>query len=438
MRTNTRPAVLARGTGTSETEVHEAGAFETTAWPAEPEDGDKANIPRRTTDQLRIAIVHYWLISEAGGENVIKALLALYPHADVFTLIYDEQVARRVIGERRLVGSYLQRVPFARKMHRKLLLLMPNALENLDLSGYDLIISSESGPAKGILPPLSATHVCYCHSPMRYIWDQFWEYRRDAGFLARTMVSASVARLRQWDQASASRVDAFVANSSHVATRIARYYRRDAKVIHPPVETDSFAISDEVEDYYVITGRHVSYKRIDVAIRACQQLGRRLLITGQGPDTEMLKRLAGPGIEFLGHCSFAELKRVVARARAFLMPGEEDFGIAPVEAMASGRPVIALGRGGALDTVVDGHNGVLFTEASIEGLVEAIQRFERLEHIFDPQAIRAHAESFSRTRFAETFAAFVEDTLESSRHRMLSLDEAARSAIPKSSYVGAT
>lgn len=365
----------------------------------------------------RVAIVHYWLVSEAGGEKVVRSLLNIFPDADVFTLVADEKVARSIVGDRRLVTSFINRIPLAKKMHRKLLLLMPTALENLDLSGYDLVISSESGPAKGVLPPLGAVHVCYCHTPMRYIWDHFWEYRRTAGFAARIMVSTFIARLRMWDFLSASRVDHFVANSSHVASRISQYYRRDAAVIYPPVETDEFTVSEEVEDYYLVTGRHVGYKRIDLAIEACERLGRRLVITGTGPETAALKRLAGPNTTFAGQCSFAELKQYYAKARAFLMPGEEDFGIAPVEAMASGRPVIALARGGALDTVIEGKSGILFDSADAEALCGAIERFEQIENRFDPRSIRAHAETFSRARFEREFSQFVADATQARESR---------------------
>lgn len=359
----------------------------------------------------RVAIVHYWLVGVAGGEQVLRSLLNIYPDADVFTLIADEEVARKVCGDRRIVTSYLQKIPGATKMHRKLLPLMPGALENLDLSGYDLIVSSESGPAKGVLVPLGAKHVCYCHTPMRYLWDQFPEYRRESGLLVRWMMSALISRLRMWDFLSAARVDAFVANSHHVAKRIAQYYRRDSTVIAPPVDVDEFHLSDAVDDYYLITGRHVGYKRIDLAIDACERLGRRLVVTGTGPDTESLKRRAGKNVTFVGQCSFAELKRYYARARAFLMPGEEDFGIAPVEAMASGRPVLAFAQGGALDTVIDGSSGILFAEQSVDGLCDAILRFERESDRFRPQAIRDHASAFSRARFEADFKAFVERQL---------------------------
>ena len=296
--------------------------------------------------QPRVAIVHYWLVGSGGGENVVKAMLELFPQADVFTLVEDPAFSQTIVPRHRLRTSFLQRIPGAARHYRALLPLMPAALENLDLRGYDLIISSESGPAKGIVPPLDAVHICYCHSPMRYLWDQYHEYRESAGWLQRLVLSLCITRLRLWDQASSLRVDRFIANSRYVASRIDRYYRRPAHVIHPPVDVDDFALSETRGDYYLITGRHVSYKRIDLAIAACNALGRKLVITGDGPETARLRAHAGPTITFVGRCSFADLKRHYAECRAFLMPGVEDFGIAPVEAMASGRAVVASGRGG--------------------------------------------------------------------------------------------
>lgn len=363
----------------------------------------------------RVAVVHYWLVGGGGGENVVKAMLELFPEADVFTLVENPAFSETIVPRHRIRTSFLQRIPGASRHYRALLPLMPTALENLDLRGYDLIISSESGPAKGIVPPLDAVHICYCHSPMRYLWDQYHEYRLGAGWLQRLILALCITRLRLWDQASSLRVDRFVANSKYVASRIGRYYRRDAHVIHPPVDVDDFALSATRGDYYLITGRHVGYKRIDLAIAACNALGRRLVITGDGPETPRLRALAGPTIEFAGRCSFEELKRHYAEARAFLMPGEEDFGIAPVEAMASGRPVIAFARGGATETVVDGKTGLFFGEQSAAALGDAILAYEACEECFDPPAIRQHALRFAKSRFLTEFAAFVGDALTASR-----------------------
>ena len=366
---------------------------------------------------LRVAIVHYWLVGPGGGENVVKTMLRIFPQADIFTLVEQPDYSRTVVPRERLRTSFLQKIPGASRFHRMLLPLAPMALENLNLDEYDLIISSESGPAKGVMVPLRAVHVCYCHSPMRYIWDQYHSYRRASGAFKRLVFALTITRLRMWDVASAMRVDRFVANSHYVAERIAKYYRREATVIYPPVEVDDFKLGGPVEDYYLITGRHVSYKRLDLAIEACNRLGRRLIIAGSGPDTARLRKLAGPTVEFTGQCAFEDLKRYYARARAFLMPGEEDFGIAPVEAMASGRPVIAFGSGGAKETVVPGLTGHLFTAQTVDSVADAILAFEACEGSFDPQAIRAHALTFSRERFLNEFADFVDAALKTGGNR---------------------
>ena len=376
-----------------------------------------AHVLEGKVSQPKIAIVHYWLVGSGGGENVVKAMLELFPQADVFTLVEDPAFSQTIVPRDRLRTSFLQRIPGAARHYRALLPLMPTALENLDLRGYDLIISSESGPAKGIVPPLDAVHICYCHSPMRYLWDQYHEYRESAGWLQRLVLSLCITRLRLWDQASSLRVDRFIANSRYVASRIDRYYRRPAHVIHPPVDVDDFALSETRGDYYLITGRHVSYKRIDLAIAACNALGRKLVITGDGPETARLRASAGPTIEFVGRCSFADLKRHYSECRAFLMPGEEDFGIAPVEAMASGRPVIAFGRGGARETVVDGKTGLFFPEQTVESLSEAMLAFEGREGRFEPAAIRRHALGFAKGRFMAEFGAFVGDALATAQER---------------------
>lgn len=399
----------------SRTESYEEDAAIAASPPAAPAATVPATNDRKGGAGLRVAIVHYWLVGSGGGENVVKAMLELFPEAHVFTLIERPSFSRTIVPAERLHTSFLQHIPGAARFYRALLPLMPAALENLDLRGYDLIISSESGPAKGIVPPLGAVHLCYCHSPMRYLWDQYHEYRSSAGWLQRFFLSTFVTRLRLWDLASSERVDRFVANSNHVAARIARYYRRDAQVIYPPVDVDAFAPSDTVGDYYLITGRHVSYKRIDLAIAACNALGRKLIVTGEGPETARLKKIAGPTITFVGQCSFEDLKRYYAEARAFLMPGEEDFGIAPVEAMASGRPVIAYASGGALETVVDGKTGLFFADQTASALAETMLAFEHAEAWFDPKAIVRHAECFSHSRFRQDFMGFVDRALADTR-----------------------
>lgn len=338
---------------------------------------------------------------------MLRAILEIFPEADVFTLVSDRQFTKSFLPGVTVKNSYLQSIPFSHKFHTYLLPLMPSALETLDLRGYDLVISSEAGPAKGVLPPLGSTHVCYCHSPMRYLWDQFEDYIGPSSSLAKLVFSAALPRLRVWDFVTASRVDRFAANSHHVQARIKQYWRRESEVIFPPVDISHFRANTDRSDYYLITGRHVPYKRIDLAIEACNRLGRRLIITGRGRETERLRRLAGATIEFVDHCGRDDLVKFYENARAFLMPPEEDFGIAPVEAMAAGCPVIAYGRGGSLDTVVPGVSGLLFSEQTVDSLIEAICSFERQEKEFHPQAIRQHAEQFDTRHFKEKFERLV-------------------------------
>ncbi|EHS49492.1 glycosyl transferase group 1 [Rhizobium sp. PDO1-076] len=350
---------------------------------------------------MRVAIIHYWLVSMRGGEKVIEALCDMYPDADIFTLVCDRDKLSEKIRRHRIFTSFLQRIPGAKKHYQSLLPLMPFALESFDLRDYDLIISSESGPAKGIIPPPHAVHVCYCHSPMRYLWDHYHFYRGNAGLAARIMMPLLAPVLRTWDANSSLRVDRFVANSHHVANRIGKYYRRSSVVVYPPVAVDEFAPSTELGDFYLCAGQIVPYKRIDLAVRAFTNMKRDLVVLGGGDDREIeaLKREAGPTIRFVGQASFADLRSHLARCRALIFPGEEDFGIVPVEAMASGRPVIAYGRGGAMDTVVHGHTGILFKEQSVESLIDAVEIFEAMEHRFRPEAIQMHASQFSVLNF---------------------------------------
>ncbi|MEJ0022953.1 MAG: glycosyltransferase [Alphaproteobacteria bacterium] len=361
---------------------------------------------------MRVAIIHYWLFHMRGGEKVLEALCELFPQADIFTHVYDPANVSQTITSHRVQTTFIQRLPFARRLYKKYLSLMPMALEEIDLRGYDLVISSESGPAKGVIPPPDAYHLCYCHSPMRYVWDQYHVYRESAGALSRASMPLLIHPLRVWDVTSAARVDQFVANSNSIKERIKKYWRRPAMVVPPPVEIERFRLSKEVGDFYLYVGEAVPYKRLDLAIEACNTLGRRLVVIGGGPDMRRMRALAGPTIEFLGHAPPHILRDYYAHCRALLFPGEEDFGIVPVEAMASGRPVLAFGRGGALDTVVDGETGMLFHEQSVEALSRAIEDFEAVgDRAFDPARLRAHASQFSRHAFKNRIAAIVDDAI---------------------------
>ncbi|CAN0653651.1 Group 1 glycosyl transferase [Nitratireductor aquimarinus] len=360
---------------------------------------------------MRVAIVHYWLVSMRGGEKVVEALCDMYPDADIFTLVYDESRVSEKIRRHRVIPSFLQKIPGSRRHYQSLLPLMPFALESLDVSGYDLVISSESGPAKGITPGPQATHVCYCHSPMRYVWDHYHFYRANAGPLARLMMPWIAPALRAWDVTTAARVDAFVANSRHVADRIGKYYRRRATVLNPPVSVDDFAPAANLGDHYLVAGQLVGYKRVDLAVRAFTTMGRKLVVIGEGPETEALKRLAGPTITFLGRAPFPQLKEMLATCRALVFPGTEDFGIVPVEAMASGRPVIAHASGGVLDSIVPDRTGLLFEDQSEAGLIDAVHRFEAMESAFRPDLIRQHAERFSDTHFKARLQQIIDDEI---------------------------
>jgi len=354
---------------------------------------------------MRTAIVHYWLLGMRGGEKVVEALCRMLPDADVFTLFYDSARVSDTIRSHRITASYLNPL---RRFHRSLLPFMPSALESFDLRGYDLIISSESGPAKGVLAPSTARHVCYCHTPMRYLWELYPAYLNEwtSSSWKRAFMRPIARNLRLWDFASAARVDDFVANSENVRRRIWKTYRREAEVIHPPVAIETF-FHRPAEDYFLAVSELVSYKRLDYAVRTFAKKGRRLRIAGDGPEYRRLRQQAGPAVEFCGRVSDAELRDLYAGCRAYLLPGEEDFGISTIEALASGKPVIALGRGGALETVPE-FGGVLYGEASEAGLDHALTDFEALEARISPHDLQAWAAQFSEAQFQEKMRRILE------------------------------
>ena len=354
---------------------------------------------------MRTAIVHYWLLGMRGGEKVVESLCRMLPDADVFTLFYDPARVSETIRAHRITASYLNPL---RRFHRSLLPFMPSALESFDLREYDLIISSESGPAKGVLTPSTARHVCYCHTPMRYLWELYPAYLNEWTTSAwkRAFMRPMTRNLRLWDFASAARVDDFIANSENVRRRIWKTYRREAEVIHPPVAVETF-FHRPATDYFLVVSELVSYKRLDYAVRAFAKNGRRLRVAGDGPEYRRLKQQAAPTVEFCGRVSDAELRDLYAGCRAFLLPGEEDFGISTVEALASGKPVIALGRGGALETVPE-FGGILYGEASEAGLTRALSDFEALEARIRPLDLQAWAAQFSEAHFQEKMRRILE------------------------------
>ncbi|MDE2294481.1 MAG: glycosyltransferase [Gammaproteobacteria bacterium] len=367
---------------------------------------------------MRVALIHYWLVTWRGGERVLKAIADLFPDADVFTHVADPDLVAREFPGRTVRTTFIARLPFARRGYQRYLPLMPLALEQLDLRDYDLVISSESGPAKGVIVAPHATHVCYCHSPMRYLWDQYHEYSGAAGPLTRFAMAPAFHYVRHWDQLSAQRVDHFVANSAFVASRIRKYYRREAEVIHPPVAVERFAAhpAAATEDYYLWVGQLVPYKRPDLLIDAFNALDRPLVVIGDGPMLASLKRRASPRIRFLSKQTEATIADHYARCRAVVFPGVEDFGIVPVEAIASGTPVIAFDRGGVRETVRDRYTGLLFQEQSVPALIEAVRTFEALPP-FDRALLRADAQRFSETRFKAQFAAQVDKVLSNQTER---------------------
>lgn len=361
---------------------------------AGPADGEASDLAH-----LRVAIVHYWLVGMRGGEKVLEALCAMFPNADIFTLVCDEGILSDRLRKHRITTSFLQSVPGSTRHYQKLLPLMPWALESFDLRSYDLVLSSESGPAKGIVPRPDALHICYCHTPMRYLWDHYHSYRESTGRVGRAMMTLIAPPMRVWDVATAARVDSFVANSRHVADRIERYYRREADIIHPPVAVDDFAPRRDIGDFFLCAGQLVAYKRVDLAVRAFTRMNKKLVVIGDGAQAPALRKAAGPTVTLLGRQPDAVLRDHLARCRALVFPGEEDFGIVPVEAMASGRPVIAYGRGGIRETVSGEQFGVLFTEQTVESLIAAVDEFEEREAGFDPSALRLHARRFDEATF---------------------------------------
>ena len=366
---------------------------------------------------LRVAIVHYWFVGRAGGERVVEAITELFPQAQLFSLIAEPDTMAPDLRRRTLHTSFLQHMPFVRKFYRQFLFLQPLALEQFDLSGYDLVISSESGPAKGVITSPSTCHICYCHSPMRYIWEMYPRYRQAMNPLLVPFFGLVANYMRLWDLASASRVDCFVANSRFIADRIGKHYRRKSTVIHPPVDVNEGSIRGIKGDYYLAVGRLVDYKRFDLAIAACSQLGKPLRVIGDGPEYRKLTKIAGPTIQFLGRADDHHLREQLAGCKALIFPGEEDFGIIPVEAQSFGKPVIAFSSGGALETIrggvagspqPDNPTGLFFRTQSTECLIEAILAFEQLEDTFDAEVIRRHSMQFDKAVFQQKFSDFVQ------------------------------
>ena len=367
---------------------------------------------------MKVALVHDYLAQAGGAERVAAALHILYPGAPLFTSVYDPKATLAAFAAVDVRTSYLQRWPFSsRRFHKLALPYYPAAFERFDFTGYDLVLSSSSSFAKGVVTPPETCHVCYCHTPSRFVWRQHEYLRRDRSARVLTALTGSLlSSLRSWDVESAQRVDYFVANSYNVARRIRKFYRRDvAAVIPPPVETGSFTPvpPSEVGSHFLVVSRLLNYKRVDLAVEACNRLQVPLRVVGTGPELAALKRIAGPTVQFLGRLSDREVARELARCRALIFPGEEDFGITPIECMASGRPVVAYGAGGALETVLEGKTGVFFGEQTVDSLAAALGCVARMP--FDVEALRAHAFSFDTVVFEERMRGLIGDAMEEHR-----------------------
>jgi glycosyltransferase involved in cell wall biosynthesis len=368
---------------------------------------------------MRIAIIHDWLTGMRGGEKVLEVVLDLFPESDLYTLVHNKGSVSEQIENHPVYTSFINRLPFKKRHHAYYLPLFPTAIEMFDLKKYDLIFSTSHCVAKGVRTPPTAVHISYIHSPMRYVWDMYEDYfsPKRLNFFTRKIIPFWANYLRMWDVTSSNRVDEFIANSRHVASRILKYYRRQAKVIYPPADTDLFQISNSPGKYFLIVSALVPYKKIDLAIRVFNQRKEPLIIIGEGPEENYLKRIAGSTISFCAWQSAEVLKKYYSECTALLFPGEEDFGITPVEAQACGKPVIAFARGGALESVIgyNGQNqlkcsGVFFNEQNESSLTKAVETFHNLE--WDVNFIRQNSERFSKEKFKSEIADFVKRLLE--------------------------
>ncbi len=361
-------------------------------------------------EDLKVAIVTDWLTNRGGGERVFLVLCEIFPRADIYTSVFKPRVFPELEG-RSVFVSQLQRSPLRYK-HQLFAWARPSVFESFDLDDYDLVVSVSGAEAKGVLTKPETVHISYCHTPIRYYWSHYHDYLKEKQLglldpLIKLVMPSLVHKLRLWDRVAADRVDFFIANSRHTQKRIAKYYEADSTVIYPPVDCGRFSANLPAEDFYLIVGRQVPYKRTDLAVLAFNQLSRQLKVVGTGSEMKKLKQLAKfPNVEFLGELPDEEVAQYFARCKAVLFPQEEDFGIVPLEAMAAGKPVIAYGKGGALETVIDGKTGVLFKEQTVESLLDAVHRFERLKIV--PGACRSQAKRFDRSVFKRRIVQFIE------------------------------
>lgn len=353
----------------------------------------------------KTALIHDWLIHPGGAEKLLHCIQEIFP-GKVHALLHDPKTSPTWLN---VHTSFLQKLPKSTLYYPYLLPFFPLAIEGFDLREYNLILSSSHAVAKGVLTTGKQLHICYCHTPMRYAWDLYFDYLEPLGFCKKMMAQRALHRIRLWDVSSSSRVDHFLANSQHVARRIQKTYGREATVIYPPVDTSCFTLKKK-EEFYLTVSRLVPYKKIDLLVEAfSHMLDKRLLVVGDGPEKQKIQNKATKNIEFLGHVDDETVHHLMSSAKGFLFAAKEDFGLAPVESMASGTPVIAFGEGGALETIVDGVTGVFFNEQTVFSICQAIQKFETLYDQFVPETIQAHAQKFCKERFQREYQAFVEE-----------------------------
>lgn len=365
-----------------------------------------------TFKDLKVALVHDWLVGRGGGERVLYDIHTLFPDAPIYTLVYDQDKAPEWCKECDIRTTYIQKWPGAKSHHKLLLSFMPKAWEALDLTEYDLVISCCASCCKGVITRPDALHVCYSFSPTRYVWDLYYDYLENTNAIKRFFMKRMIHKVRLWDFQAAQRVDHFAADSNFVGSRIKKYYRRDFTTIYPGTRINEYPITEMPDDYYLVVARFVRYKRVDLAIEACNQLKKKLVVIGSGgEEEERLKKLAGDTVEFLGRVSDEEMERYYSRAKAFLFPGIEDCGITPVEAMSAGVPVLAFGKGGALETVQDGKTGLYFHDQTVSGLVHCIEEFERNGVAYSRQQIHDYSLNFSDEIFKGNFTNFLKDKL---------------------------
>ena len=361
---------------------------------------------------MRVALVHDYLVQHGGAERVLEAFTEIFPDAPIYTIVHDREAMGGSFADRDIRTSFLQRFPWARRNHRLFPLLMPLAVEQFDFSDFDVVLSDSASYAKGVITPPGTLHICYMHTPTRYVWDDCQKYAQDFGFSSfiKRFVPLLVNPVRLWDRAAARRPDIIIANSKFVRRRIAKYYRREVEVIHPPVDTNNFSVVADTErrDYFLIVGRLLAYKRHDIAIDACNRLGLSLKIIGQGPELERLRQLAGPTVEFLGRVDDRDLPRYYAQCRAFIFPQEEDFGIVAIEAMASGRPLIAYRGGDIVEHLEEGRMGIFFDMQTPEAIMAALTRFQDAD--YDPTFIRSKVIGFDRDIFKQKIRHRVEES----------------------------